>query len=317
MLSAAAAVLLAQPMAVRADVTINSATTTPLATTASGNITIEPTGAISVKNNGAVLTLDSNNFINSSGQISNLDNSGSIGLLIDTSDHDVVAASPGLVSLNSITLAGEGNSRTGVFVTGGKTYFGNITISNTAALNAGLASATLLVEGSSSYAYRQSQDTRVDGDISFGGSITGTPGSGTNTAGNTLFLFDGEVNGNVYFDSSLAASSNGQNARGIAVLGGIHACANSNRSAAQLAAGYTCPRATARVRAPSSMPAVSLPSARCSSTPGARIRSWKAARCCSSEAASMAASTTPAPPPRRAASTPPCSAAAASTAMPC
>ena len=230
-------------MAARADITINSATTTPLATTASGNITIEPTGAISVKNNGAVLTLDSNNFINNSGQLSNLDNSGSIGILIDTTDHDVVAASPGLVSLNSITLAGEGNSRTGIFVTGGKTYFGNITVSNTAALNAGLASATLLVEGSSSYAYRQTLDTRVDGDISFGGSITGTPGTNaaTNTSGNTLFLFDGEVNGNIYLDSSLAASSNGQNARGVVLTGGVHACNNSNRSAAQLAAGYTCP----------------------------------------------------------------------------
>ena len=230
-------------MAARADVTITTATTTPLATTASGNITIEATGSVAVKNNGAALVLDSNNFINSSGQISNLDNTGSIGILVDTSDHDVVAASPGLVSLNTIALTGTGGSRTGVFVTGGNTYFGNITISNTASITAGGSNAALLVEGAGSYAYRQTQGTRVDGDISFGGSITGAAGSNasSNPTGNTLFLFDGEVNGNIYFDTSVAAGSNGQNARGIAVLGGIHACANSNRSAAQLAAGYTCP----------------------------------------------------------------------------
>jgi hypothetical protein len=242
MLSAAAAVLLAQPMAVRADVTINSATTNPLATTASGNITIEAAGAISVENNGAALTLDSNNFINSSGQISNLNNSGSIGIMIDTSDHNVVAASPGLVSLNSITVTGEGSNKTGVLVTGGNTYFGNITISNTASINAGTPSATMLIEGASSSAFRQTFGTRVDGDISFGGSITGVVETADATqGGNTLFLFDGEVNGNIYFDGSLAASSNGQNARGIALLGGVHACANANTSASQLAAGYTCP----------------------------------------------------------------------------
>jgi hypothetical protein len=239
MLSAAVAVLLAQPA--RADVTIDSATTRPLVTTTSGNITITSTGSVAVRNNGAALTLDSNNFINNAGAISNLENSGSIGILVDTSDHDVVSAQ-GLISTNSITVAGEGSSRNGVLVTGGNTFFGSITLNNSTSISAGAPSATIIVDGAASSAYRQSADTRVDGDITIGGSVTGTvPTASTNPGGNTLFLFDGEVNGNVYFDPSTAASSNGQDARGIAVLGGIHACANSNRTAAQTAAGYTCP----------------------------------------------------------------------------
>src|SRR5436190_5421652 len=108
MLSAAAAVLLAQPFVARADVTISTATTTSLATTASGNITVESAGSVAVKNTGAALTLDSNNFINNAGVVSNSDNTGSIGIQIDTTNHDILAASPGLQSTNTITVTGDG-----------------------------------------------------------------------------------------------------------------------------------------------------------------------------------------------------------------
>jgi len=240
MLSAAVSVLLAAPpLAALADVTIKDATTTGLATTASGNITIESTGSIALKNNGAVLSLDSNNFINNSGLISNLNNSGSIGIQIDTTDHNVIAASPGLQSTNAITITGEGTNKVGVLVTGGQTYFGNIAITNTTgvALNGG--GATIVVQGDGSSAFRLTNGTKIDGDVSFGGSITGTPGSATSTVANTLFLFDGITNGNVYFDSTTALSNIGSSARGVVVLGGINSCASD--SAAVLAAGYTCP----------------------------------------------------------------------------
>jgi hypothetical protein len=240
MLSAAVSVLLAAPpMAALADVTINSATTTGLATTASGNITIENTGSIALKNNGAVLSLDSNNFINNSGLISNLNNSGSIGIQIDTTDHNVIAASPGLVSTNAITISGEGTNKVGVLVTGGRTYFGNITLTNSTGVTLNGAGATIVVQGDGSSAFRLSNGTKIDGDVTFGGSVTGTPGSATSTVSNTLFLFDGVTNGNVYFDSTTALSNIGSGARGVVVLGGIHSCASD--SAAVLAAGYTCP----------------------------------------------------------------------------
>ena len=239
MLSAAAAVLLAQPAL--ADLTVDSATSTSLLTSTSGNITITSTGTVDLKNNGAVLVLNSNNFIKNEGQISNLNNTGSIGILIDTSASDIVSTG-GLISTNAITVVGEGTNKTGVMVSGSHVYFGNITINNATSVAAGQPLASILIEGASSGAYRQTFGTRVDGDITFGGSITGTvPEKTSNPGGNTLFLFDGEVNGNIYFDPSVAASSNGQDARGVMVLGGVHACSNSNTSASQLAAGYTCP----------------------------------------------------------------------------
>ena len=239
MLSAAAAGLLAAlPMAALADVTVNSASTTALATTASGNVTVESTGSIAVRTNGSALALDSDNFIINNGPISNDNTDGSIGLMIDTSDHNVVAKSPGLLSTNAITLSGTGGNKVGVLVIGGGTYFGNITINNTTAAAAFGAGASIVVEGTNSNAFRLANG-KVDGDITFGGSITGSQATTSTSNSGVLFLFDGDVNGNVYFDSTSAASSIGRGAQGIAVLGKISACASN--SAAQLVVGYTCP----------------------------------------------------------------------------
>ena len=239
MLSAAAAGLLAAlPMAALADVTVNSASTTALATTASGNVTVESTGSIAVRTNGSALALDSDNFIINNGPISNDNTDGSIGLMIDTSDHNVVAKSPGLLSTNAITLSGTGGNKVGVLVIGGGTYFGNITINNTTAAAAFGAGASIVVEGANSNAFRLANG-KVDGDITFGGSITGSQATTSTSNSGVLFLFDGDVNGNVYFDSTSAASSIGRGAQGIAVLGKISACASN--SAAQLVVGYTCP----------------------------------------------------------------------------
>ena len=245
MLSAAAAALLgALPMAALADVTVSTATTTALTTTASGNITIEAAGTIAVRNTGAALTLDSKNFITNNGLISNLNNTGSIGIQIDLTNHDVRAQSGGLISTNTITVAGEGTNKVGVLVVGGGTFFGNISVNNATGVAQNGAGATIIVEDVSSSAFRLMYESQVDGDITFGGAITGAPTAKTTTttttsSGASLFLFDGETNGNIYFDPSTAASNSGSGARGIVVLGKIGACASN--SAAQLVAGYTCP----------------------------------------------------------------------------
>jgi hypothetical protein len=249
MLSAAAAVLFAAaPLVALADVTVSAARTDPLTTTASGNITIDANGgAMAIQNNGAALTLDSNNFILNNGLVSNINNSGSIGIQIDLTNHNVVSQSPGLLSTNAITVAGTGESKVGVLVVGGNTFFGNITLTNSTGVANGGSTTSVLVTGDNSSAFRLSTESQVDGDVTFGGAFTVEPSAkSTSTSGNTLFMFNGEVNGNVYFDASVAANSIGQNSRGIQVLGGIHACSNANTSAAQLAVGYACPSGSGR-----------------------------------------------------------------------
>src|SRR3569833_1978217 len=118
MLSAAVAVLCASAAvpAALADTDVTTATTTPLTTTANGNITIESSGAISDKNGGAVDTLDSNNTITNNGVITKGDNDGSIGALIDTTDHNVVGT---FTSSNTISVAGTGLGKNGGYVLGG------------------------------------------------------------------------------------------------------------------------------------------------------------------------------------------------------
>ena len=48
----------------------------------------------------------------------------------------------------------------------------------------------------------------------------------------------GKVNGNVLFDETVASSTSGDGAQGVAILGGLHAC--SSDAAAEASAGFTC-----------------------------------------------------------------------------
>ncbi len=241
MLSAAAAVLLASPIAAQGQTTIDTATTDQVLTSVKGNVTISPTGSIALRSTGAALVINSNNFATNNGIISNINTTGAIGVLIDTSAQVIVAQSPGLLSTNTISLAGTGDNKVAVMISGANPYFGNITINNATPVSNSGAGATIIVEGDSSAAFRLMFGSRVDGDITFGGSITGLPTSGSTSAtASSLFLFDGQTNGNIYFDSSSAISNAGNGARGIAVLGEVKACANTANSAAQMAAGFTC-----------------------------------------------------------------------------
>jgi hypothetical protein len=239
MLSAAAAVLCASAMAALADTTISTGTSTPLATTTAGNITIDSSGAIGVKNGGAALTLDSDNFVVNNGVISNGDNDGAIGILIDTTDHDVLALD-GLSSSNTITVTGSGLNKSGVLVLAGHRYFGGITLNNLTPMALTGGGSTITVAGDSVAAFRTNAGSIIDGDIAFGGSITAIA-SPTPQAGSlppVLALLNGTLNGNLLFDSTVAASAAGEGAQGVVVLGGIHACAAD--AAAEAAAGFTC-----------------------------------------------------------------------------
>jgi hypothetical protein len=238
MLSAAAAVLLALPGGVRADITVSSSTDTALTTTANGNITIDSNGSISVNNGGAIVTLDSNNSVTNNGILNNGNNDNALGIQIDTSAGNILAQGSGLVSTNTITLSGDGLNRVGVLVTGGNHYYGGISIGNSTGVNINGAAATINVQGDASSSFRQTAGTSITGDILFGGSFTTTPNSKASGAGSgTMFSFNGPVYGNVGFDSTVASSNIGAGAIGVAILGGIHTCASDTTAAA---AGFTC-----------------------------------------------------------------------------
>jgi hypothetical protein len=240
MLSAAAAVLCASAMAALADTTVSTNTSTALVTTTAGNITIDSSGAVAVKNGGAAVTLDSNNFVLNNGVIQNGDNDNAIGVLIDTTDHDVVAQSGGLTSTNTISVAGSGLGKSGLLITGGNRFFGNITLNNATPLSLTGAGASLTVSGTSVFGVRMTDGSIVDGDIGFGGSMTAIAPD-TKTTGNSapiMVYLAGKVNGNVLFDETVASSTSGDGAQGVAILGGLHAC--SSDAAAEASAGFTC-----------------------------------------------------------------------------
>lgn len=238
LLSAAAAALLALPLATRADVTISSSSSSALDTKTNGNITIDTNGSISVNNGGAILVLNSNNSIVNNGTLSQGNSNNALGIEIDTSTGNILAASDGLLSTNTISLGGDGGSnRVGVLVTGGNHYYGNIVLNAVTAAGINGAGASINVQGDSSSAFRQTADTSITGDVVFGGSITTLPNSKSVLFPGTMFSFTAPVYGNVAWDSSVAASNIGSGAIGITIFGGIHACSADTTAAA---AGYTC-----------------------------------------------------------------------------
>ena len=245
MLSAAVAVLCMSTAAALGDTTVDTTTNTALVTTTAGNITITSAGAVQVKSTGAVVTLDSNNSVTNSGVIVNSDNDGAIGVLIDTTDHNVVAQGTGLVSSNTISVSGSGLGKTGVLVLGGNTYFGAITLINLTPLAVNGGGSTLTVTGDSVIGFHTAAGTHIDGDINFGGSITGLAADkpATGALSPILVKLEGALYGNLAFDSTVAASSSGSGAYGVQILAPMHAC--SADATAEAAVGYVCGTGTA------------------------------------------------------------------------
>ena len=144
-----------------------------------------------------------------------------IGILIDTTAQNVVAQGTGLVSSNSISVTGTGIGKSGVMVIGSNTYFGNITLNNLTPVALTGAGSTLTLSGDSSVGFNASSGTHIDGDVTFGGSITvlrsATPAAGT--AAPIMAQFAGTVYGNVVFDNTVAGSIVGNGSQGVVVLG--------------------------------------------------------------------------------------------------
>ncbi len=227
----------------RADTDITTSTSTALSTSTSGNITVEGNGAINISTaDTSVVTINSNNYLINNGSIANTNASGAIGVTIDTSSGNLFPPSNGgLSSTGGIDLGGSGTNKRGIVITGGKTFYGPITLTNLTAVAVNGATATasqssLILQGDGSAAFLLNQGTKVTSNIQFGGGGILQNASTNSTQSNSIILdLDGTVNGNVYLSSNLSGVGAGM--VGFQTLGGIHSCASDTGAPS----GFTCP----------------------------------------------------------------------------
>ena len=252
MLSAAAAALLAAPLATdmsaRADTEISTNTSAALLTSTSGNITIDSGSSIAISTASApVVTIDSNNSLVNNGSISNVNADGGLGVLIDTTNGNIFPPSSGLASTGSIDLSGSGTNKRGIVIQGGNTYYGPITLTTLTAITVtGATTATqssaLTLQGDGSAAFLLTQGTKVTSNILFGGGGIAQTSSVNSTASNAIIVdLDGTVNGNVILSSSITGVGAGM--LGVQELGGIHTCASDTSAPT----GFTCPTSSSGV----------------------------------------------------------------------
>ncbi|HEU0096493.1 MAG TPA: hypothetical protein VFQ52_08565, partial [Rhizomicrobium sp.] len=243
MLSAAAAALLAALTAAHADTEISNSTGTALDTTTSGNITIDSTGGVGVQTaTSPAVTINSNAFLLNNGFISNTGTDSAVGILIDTTNGSIQAPSTGFASTGTIDLSGGGSSKKGIWITGGNTFYGPITLTSltttdiTGAVVGATQSSSLILQGDSSAAFYLQQGTTVTSNVLIGGGgIIMNPANAQTASGSVMVLLDGTVNGN--FINASAISGTGPGLTGIEALGGIHSCASDTSAPS----GFTCP----------------------------------------------------------------------------
>ena len=133
-------------------------------------------------------------------------------------------------------------------VTGNNTFFGPILFSelNTNALvgttttTTTIQSSSLTVQGDSSFAFYLLNGTTVDGNITFGSTVSLLPTTipttktAPTTSGASAIELDGNIQGNVVFEQTAAVTDVGLGALGVRILGQISPCQNN------ASVGYTC-----------------------------------------------------------------------------
>jgi hypothetical protein len=240
MLSAAAAALLAAPASVHADTTITTSTSTALETASAGTIVIDGGGGIGISTAGSAVTINSNNAVTNNGFIANTGSSDATGLQINTSPGNLLPGSTGFVSTGTIDLGGGGTGKRGIWITGGKTFYGPVTLTSLTVSGAGVTTtasqSSLILKGDNSVAFLLDQGTTVTSNILLGGGGIIQNASDNSTASNSAMVFlDGTVNGNVINAGGLSGTGPGM--IGLQINGGIHSCASDTGAPS----GFTCP----------------------------------------------------------------------------
>ncbi len=210
------ALVLASATTSFAQVTIDTARTTPVDTSTEGNdVTIASTGSVEVTS-GTAVTVNSDNTVTNSGviTINNADNSTGVELVggntggysgagtiqiqedfapTDTDNDGVVDG----------TFA-EGTGRTGILISGASPFVGDIDMS---------AGSSINIEGNDSFAIRLLENAGLTGNVDLSGSISVV---GNNSIGVSI---EDQVIGNLA--NSGAISARGENASAISVTGNI------------------------------------------------------------------------------------------------
>ena len=242
MLSAAAAALLAAALAAipaRADITVTTSTTTPLATATNGTIVIDATGGVAITTASTpAVTLNSNHSVLNRGSIANSGTSDGIGVSIDTTAGNILSS--GFISTGTINVGGSGTNKRGIVIQGGNTFYGPIALTDLTTTTLGTAAAArssaMTVQGDTSAAFLLQQDTKVTGTIQLGGGgIVQTPSLNSTQSNSIMVDLEGRLNGNLIISSGLSGVGGGLT--GVQTLGGIHSCASDTA----LPSGFTCP----------------------------------------------------------------------------
>ncbi|MCF8506502.1 MAG: autotransporter outer membrane beta-barrel domain-containing protein [Caulobacter sp.] len=215
----AAAPLLLFASQAMADVTITDKRTAPVATDtinsgAPDNIIISNTGGVKITTAGPMVTINSNNTVVSSGEISSADVDGSIGIQVNggtttsLTNNGIINVLDGFnqsAAANDADKDGDldgafatGTGRYGIRVTGPGAVTGDITNS---------ASGTITVEGDNSWGI--SLESALIGDFTNLGSVTIT--------GNNTYAIQatGDITGDVWLAGTVSAT--GEDAVGIAL----------------------------------------------------------------------------------------------------
>ncbi len=251
MLSAAMAALLAVASEARADTTVTANQVSgALATAGSGNITILQGGEISIKSGSAALTINSNNFLSNSGAIDNLDSGNASGVVVDTTSGDLLSPN-GVYNVGAVDLNGSGTNKVALLIGGGHTFFGpllftevnpNALVAATATATTTIQSSSLTVQGDNSYGVYMLNGTTVDGNITFGSTVSLQPtnipttkSTAANTpTGATTIELDGTIQGNLVFEQTANITNVGKASIGVRLLGTISPCVNN------ASINYTC-----------------------------------------------------------------------------
>ena len=177
------------------------------------------------------MTVNSNNFLENLGSISNTDTTGGTGILIDTTAGNIVN-STGVFNVGGINVTGNGTGKAALAIIGGNTFFGPITFSEVAqtstigstSTTTALQESSVNVQGDQSSTLFQAQNATIDGNISLGGVVTLSPSKNSSANGATPMELDGNVQGNVVLDNTTNMQNVGNQARGIVILGPISHC---------------------------------------------------------------------------------------------
>lgn len=241
MLSAAAAALLAAMASAHADTTITTSTNRALVTSSDGNIIIDATGGVGVTAAGPAVNVNSANTVTNNGFIANTGTNDSTGIQIDTTNGNLFPGATGFLSTGTIDLGGGGSGKKGIFITGGNTYYGPITLTTLTGLSTtGQSIATqqssLILKGDNSAGFYLAQGTKVTSNILLsGGGIIQNASDNSTQSNSIMVLLDGTVNGNVINTGGLSGTGPGM--VGMQINGGIHSCASDTGAPA----GFSCP----------------------------------------------------------------------------